>query len=474
MSMSGTYKPLMTRLLGSARCMAQATDDGAAQPAITEDDAYAIGVDAYTYAFPMVLMELTRRVSTNVAQPDVTAQHAPMNQFVHLSKLADAAFTDVVRPNADTLYSLLWYDVSDEPLIVSTPAVADRYFVLPIMDMWTDVFATLGTRTTGHAAAEFALVAPNWQGTLPAGMRKIVSPTDIGWIIGRTQVNGPDDMPNVHRIQQQLKAVPLSRHGQSDTAPLGPVDDAIDMKTPPVDQATQLDPATFFSMFAELLERNPPHAADYAMLLRMERIGLVPGKRFDLASADPAVQRALTRAAPDAHARMLAQGRALRIVRDGWSRAASMIGIYGSDYLTRAYVAFRGLGALPPEEALYPSLVADSDGQPLDGESRYVLHFDQGQTPPADAFWSLSMYGPDQFFVDNPINRYAIGDRDPLVFNADGSLDLYIQHPSPGKDHESNWLPAPTGKLDMTLRIYLPRTEATDGRWKLPVLKRVS
>ncbi|WP_246327223.1 DUF1254 domain-containing protein [Burkholderia guangdongensis] len=448
-----------------------------AQPAISEDDAYAIGIDAYTYAYPMVLMEMTRRISTNAAAPDEVAQHAPMNQFVHMPRLVDATFTDVVRPNADTLYSLLWYDVGQEPLIVSTPTVADRYFVLPIMDLWTDVFATLGTRTTGHQGIEFALVGPRWQGTLPAGMRKIVSPTDVGWMIGRTQVNGPADLPAVRDIQRQLKAAPLSRHGRPDAPPDGrpgsAVDAAIDMRTPPVDQTANLDPAAFFSIFAELLDRNPPHAADYAMLLRMERIGLVPGKRFDFAGADPAVRRALMRAAPDAYQRMIAQGRALRIVRDGWSKSASMIGIYGSDYLTRAYVAFRGLGALPPDEAVYPSLVADGDNQPLTGASRYVLHFDAGQTPPVDAFWSLTMYGPDQFFVDNPIDRYAIGDRDALAFNADGSLDLYIQHDSPGKDHEPNWLPAPTGPLDMTMRLYLPRAQASDGRWQLPKLKRL-
>ena len=139
-----------------------------------------------------------------------------------------------------------------------------------------------------------------------------------------------------------------------------------------------------------------------------------------------------------------------------------------------AFIAYAGLGALPPEEAIYPSGLADMEGQPLNGASRYVLHFDQSQLPPMDAFWSLTMYGADQFFVDNPIHRYAIGDRDPLAYNADGSLDLYIQHASPGADKESNWLPAPAeGSLSMSLRLYLPRAEALDGRWTPPAIRRV-
>jgi len=443
-----------------------------ARAAVTEDEAYEIGVEAYTYAYPMVLMELTRRVATNVAEPDGARLRAPMNRFAHAQAYPDANFKDVVRPNADTLYSMLWFDVGGEPLVLTLPDTGARYHVIPIMDLWTDVFATLGSRTTGDAGGTFALVGPHWKGTLPQGVREIVSPTEVGWIIGRIQTNGASDYAHVHQLQAGFKAVPLSAWGKPYAEPAGRADPAVDM-SPPVEQAARLDPGAFFALFAELMKRNPPHAADYAVLLRMERVGLVAGRSFALEQAPEPVRRALTRAAPDALKRVLEHGRSRYVRREGWSMPLGMIGIYGSDYLLRAFIAYAGLGALPPQEAIYPSCLADQSGQPLTGAARYVLHFDKAQLPPAKAFWSLTMYGADQFFVDNPINRYAIGDRDKLAFNADGSLDLYIQRESPGKDKEANWLPAAAGPFSMNLRLYLPKAEATDGRWAPPAVKRV-
>ncbi len=445
----------------------------AAPPAISEDEAYEIGVEAYTFAYPLVLMETTRRVTTNVARPEPERLRAPMNQFAHAPSFPDATFKDVVRPNADTLYSMLWFDIGKEPLVFSMPDTAGRYYVLPAMDLWTDVFATLGSRTTGTGAGEFVLVGPRWKGTPPRGMRVIVSPTDVGWVIGRTQTNGAADYASVHMIQAGFKAVPLGQRGKAYTPAPGKVDGAIDMKTPPVDQVANMEPAAFFALFAQSMQANPPHAADYPVLLRMERLGIVPGKRFALRDAAPAVQQGLARAAPAALKRIKEIGPQLRPRRNGWVVSTVMIGSYGVDYLMRAFVAYAGLGALPPDEAIYPSTGTDADGKPLSGADKYVLHFDKEQLPPANAFWSLTMYGADQFFVDNPMNRYAIGDRDKLAFNADGSLDLHIQRESPGKEKESNWLPAPDGRFTMNLRLYLPTAEARDGRWVPPAVKRV-
>lgn len=441
-----------------------------AAPPISEDEAYAVGIDAYTYAYPLVLMEMTRRVSTNVAAPGV--MRAPLNHFAHMQTYPDADFKDVVRPNADTIYSSLWFDLGKEPLILTLPDTAGRYHVIPLYDMWTDVFATLGSRTTGTGGGHFALVGPHWKGTLPKGVRAIKSPTDAGWIIGRIQTNGAADYGNVHKLQDGLIATPLSAWGKAPSSAKTIIDPAVDMKTPPVDQVAKLDPAAFFSLFAELMKRNPPHAADYPILLRMERLGIVPGQSFDLTKADPAVRNALTRAAADGYKRILERRRTFAIPRNGWMTASGMIGTYGNDYLLRALIGFAGLGALPPEEAIYPMTAVDGDGKLLTGASRYVLHFNKDDIPPADAFWSLTMYGPDQFFVANPINRFAIGDRDKLAFNADGSLDLYIQHDSPGAEKESNWLPAPAGGFSMNLRLYLPRPQANDGRWIPPAVKR--
>ncbi|MFT3779126.1 MAG: DUF1254 domain-containing protein [Ottowia sp.] len=445
-----------------------------ASPTLTEDEAYEVGVEAYTYAYPLVLMEMTNRVTTNVARPDSASLRAPYNQLVHATAFPDADFKDVVRANADTLYSMVRYDVSQEPLIVTVPDAGGRYFSLTLMDMWTDAYASVGTRTTGTATGHFAIAVPGWRGALPAGVRRIDSPTPHGWLTGRIQTNGAADYATVHRLQSGMQAVPLSVFGQAWTPPAGRVDPSIDMATPPVEQVKQLGPGAYFALAAELLGKHPPHAADYAVLLRMERLGLVPGQRFDLARADAAVQRALERAAPDAFQSFVGRGRSRYVPRNGWNMAVARIGSYGEDYLLRAFIAFAGLGALPPEEAIYPSGFMDVEGRPLDGAAhRYVLHFGKDEIPPAKAFWSLSMYGADQFFAANPIGRYAIGDRDPLRYNADGSLDLYIQHESPGQDKEANWLPAPAGPFSMNLRLYLPRPEVTDGRWLPPGLARL-
>ncbi|MFT3818975.1 MAG: DUF1254 domain-containing protein [Rubrivivax sp.] len=441
---------------------------------LTEQEAHAFGVEAYTYAYPAVLMEMTRRVRSNAVEPNTATRRTPMNRFAHAQAYAGVDARDVVRPNADTLYSSLWYDVGDEPLVFTLPDMGDRYHVIPFMDMWTDVFAMLGTRTTGNGGGSYALVGPRWKGTLPQGVRAIVSPTDVGYVIGRIQANGPSDYANVHKLQAGLKAVPLSGWGDPAyvSAP-GRVDPTIDMVTPAPEQTARLDAAAFFATFAEVMKRNPPNATDYAVVLRMERLGLVVGQSFDLTQADPAVQRALARAVPDAYQRIQNRVRGFGAPVDGWLSTASKIGVYGNDYLLRAFIAYAGLGALPTEEALYPMVVTDGEGKPFTGAARYVLHFDKDRIPPADAFWSLTMYGADQFFIANPINRYAIGDRDPLAFNGDGSLDLYIQHESPGKDKQANWLPAPAGPFSMNLRLYVPRAAALEGSWTPPPIRRL-
>lgn len=437
---------------------------------LTPEQAYAIGVEAYTYAYPMVLMEITRKVATSTADAD--QMRAPINRFAHRKTFPDASFKDVVRPNADTLYSSLWFDVEREPLVLTLPDTADRYHVIPLMDMWTDVFASLGTRTTGNGGGSYAIVGPDWTGTLPEGVGLVRSPTNVGWIIGRFQTNGPADYPNVHRLQAGLTAVPLSSWGVAPAAKTAASAPANAVGLPPVVQVARMEPAQFFALFAELLKRNPPHASDYAMVRRMERLGLVVGKSFDLSATSPVVQQALTRAAKDGYQRIVNRRSAMRPAATGWMAIGTSLGVYGNDYLQRAFVAYAGLGALPPEEAIYPMAAFDGEGKPLNGSSRYVIRFEKDQIPPADAFWSLTMYGEDQFFVANPLQRFALGDRDKLKFSPDGSLDVYVQAASPGPDKESNWLPAPPGAFTMNMRLYLPRPQALDGRWAPPVIRR--
>ena len=441
--------------------------------ALPSDEVGDVAVSAYIYAYPLIIMETTRRVSTNVADTSHFGK-APMNQFGNLPAFPDASFTDVVRPNADTLYSIMWCDVSQEPLLISVPDSGGRYYLLPMLDMWTDVFESTGKRTTGTNAQLLAIAGPRWQGDLPAGAKLIHSPTAIGWIIGRTQTNGKADYDAVHKFQAGLTATPLSQWGKSYKPPSGAINPDWDMKTPPTDQVENMSPAAYFSLFTELTKLNPPHANDYPILNQMRRMGIEPGKPFAFQNASPEIQRALTEAGPAALKKIKAQFLRAGTANAGWRTNFSAVGTYGADYLSRAGVAYAGLGANTIEDAVYPTAIADADGKPFSSDNRYVLHFDKGQIPPVHGFWSLTMYNDKQAFAANPIDRYAIGDRDKLSFNPDGSLDLYIQRDTPGKDKESNWLPAPaSGPFTMNMRLYWPKPGALDRSWGPPGVKRM-
>jgi hypothetical protein len=438
--------------------------------AVAADRTREIGVEAYIYSYPLVLMEITRRVSTNVET--AKGLHAPMNQFAHLRAYPDHSFREVVRPNADTLYSILWYDVLKEPQVLSIAGTGGRYFMLPILDMWTDVIATPGSRTTGTGAAEYVIVGPNWQGTPPKDVEVIRSTTNMGWIIGRTQTNGEADYENVHKMQDGYKITPLSQWGKSTKIPEKiPVNTSWDMKTPPPVQVANMSAETYFELFADLLINNPPHELDWNMVKLLEQINIVPGKEFSFSALPPDKQKALEQAMVDAQ-KLILQKKTGDFI-DGWGVSREIMGNYGTSYLQRAYIALIGLGANVPEDAVYPMSAVDSDGRPFNGSHSYVMHFSKEQLPPVKGFWSLSMYDHEMYFIDNPIRRYAIGDRDKLQFNDDGSLDIYIQHKSPGKDKESNWLPAASGDFDLVLRAYWPMLSVLTGDWNPPPVKRL-
>lgn len=438
---------------------------------VSPERCYEIGVDAYIYAYPMVVMEITRRVTTNVESP--TGVLGPVNHFAHVRTFPDHTFREVVRPNADTLYSSLWFDVSKEPLVITAPDTGNRYYMLPMMDMWTDVFAAPGNRTSGTKAAGFAIVGPEWKGSLSGGLQEIRSPTSIGWIIGRTNTKGPADYPNVHRIQDGFTATPLSQWGKSRTTPAkARVNPGWDMKTPPPMQVAKMSAAEYFELFADLLKDNPPHEMDWNIVTQLEQIGIVAGEDLDFSRLAPETQAALERSVSDAQERIKGAGHHFGDFVDGWQVARDGMGTYGASYLARAFVAMIGLGANLPEDAVYPMSHTDAEGTPYNGSHRYRIHFDKGQIPPVRAFWSLSVYDAEGYFAENPINRYAIGDRDKLSFNDDGSLDLYLQHESPGNDMASNWLPVPADDFNLILRLYWPNSEILTGAWNPPPVKR--
>ncbi len=441
-------------------------------------DEFASAVEAYIYAYPLVTMEITRRVITNVAETEGT--RGPMGHIIKLRRYPDAKFRDVTAPNADTLYTTAFFDVGDEPWVVSLPDLNDRYALFPMLDGWTTVFDVPGKRTTGTGAQTFVVTGPGWEGALPEGVKQYKSPTSIVWLLGRIYCTGtPEDYAEVHKLQDEVKLYPLSAWGKDWTAPNGKVDPAIDMKTAVREQVNKMDAVEYFTLFAELLKRNPPTDADAPMVAKLAELGIVPGRDFDKTKFDPAFAK---RVPEVGFARIMmhfkfSDGDVQDI--DGWG-FTTKTGIYGTNYLQRALITAIGLGANRPQDAIYPTSLKSDSGvikRAYDGSEKYVLTFKKGLTPPVSGFWSLTMYDAEYFFVDNPLNRYSISARQPLKANADGSIDLLIQHESPGPDMESNWLPAPQGKFILMMRLYWPdegNPSIIDGSWTIPPVKKVS
>jgi hypothetical protein len=455
-----------------ALCASHASAQQPATP-LSADEATAIATDAYVYGYPLVTMEYTRRVLTNLAEPTQTG--APMGQLVRLRAYPDASFRSVTAPNADTLYTTGWVDLSKEPYVLSLPDAHGRYYLMPMLDGWTDVFQVPGKRTTGTGPQTYAITGPNWTGTLPAGVTQYKSPTAMVWILGRIYCTGtPADYTAVHKMQDEISLVPLSSYGKPYTPPPGTVDPSIDVKTAPREQVNALDVTAYFNLMAQLMRDNPPTAEDAPMVARIAKIGIVPGQPFDITKLSPDAQQAL-KAVPKA-----AGGKIMGYFKDAGKNENGFVfstktGIYGTDYLNRAFVTAIGLGANRPQDAVYPTSEVDADGKPYSGANKYVMHFDKGKLPPVNGFWSLTMYNAQYFFVDNPLNRYSISARNKLKHNADGSVDLYLQHESPGKEKESNWLPAPSEKFILMLRMYWPKEtlpSILDGTWTIPGVKQ--
>ena len=439
---------------------------------ITPEAAHAIGVDAYLYFYPLVTMDITRKQSVNI-EPGKEVGKGPMNMFVNVPTYPPVDYKVVVRPNFDTLYSVAWLDLTKDAQVVSAPDTDGRFYLLPMLDMWSDVFASPGWRTTGTKAANFLVTPPGWSGTVPEGFTRLAAPTPYVWVIGRTKTDGAADYPAVHKIQAGYKVTPLSRWGKAPEPVTVTIDPSVDTKTPPKTQVDTMPAEKYFTYAAELLKLHPPHATDQPIIAQLKRIGIEPGTSFDFARLDPAIKKALEGVPEEAQRLMTWKVATLARVVNGWSMNTDTMGVYGNYYLKRAMVAQLGLGANLPEDAIYPLNLSDDTGKPLDGANRYTLHFDKGATPPVNAFWSITLYDSDGFQVANVLNRFAVSSYMPFRTNADGSLDLYFQNESPGKAKEANWLPAPKGPFNVCMRLYGPKTEALTGSWNPPPVVRV-
>jgi hypothetical protein len=434
-------------------------------------DKIMLGAEAYLYGYPLVMMETTRIQSAKYIGPE--------NQLRMVRQFPNAQFKEVVRPNVDTLYTTAFISMKEGPWAFEMPANNKRYELMPFMDAWTNVFASPGTRTSGNQGGTYLLAGPEWNGQVPKGMTLLKSPTDMVWLIGRTQTNGTADFATVHELQNRLRltkwpqppdSLSASTDSKRDAQPSWQV--STEPSLTPVAQMKALNTTEFFNRLMKLMVSNPPSPEDAPLLARLAQLEIKPGQAVHLSGSN-ALSFSL--------GRWIANQRVMKALntkaQDGsWSYPPLNLGRYGTDYNTRAAVAMVGLGANLPEDAMYPNTVLDHQGQALNGKHRYRLHFAANALPPVKAFWSITAYGADEFLIDNPLQRFAIGDRDPLVFNADGSLDLWVQATPPSqKEAAANWLPVQMGApFLLNARLYWPEDKALNGQWKMPVVERLN
>ena len=427
-----------------------------------------LAAEVYIYAFPLILTDVARAVHT---------AREPYNTFEHRRTLVDASTASTVNPNADFLYSEAWLDLTKEPVVLSVPDPRGHYYLIALLDAWTNVAGSFGKRTMGSEKADLAIVGPRWKGTLPGGVAEVKSPTELAWLFGRFRPNDRNDLAAATKLQDQIKVVPLSQFGKrgGKAPPSGGGGASVDTKTPPRDQVTAMDATAFYSRLAALLPGNPPAKEDAPMVEKMKKLGVVAGQPFDMTKLDALTVASINAGAAQARDQIVKAGQSggSADIRNGW-KIDRDLGRWGVDYGKRAVEAWRGLGINAPEDAIFMQAVFDGGGHRLDGATgQYVLHFAKGATPPTDGFWSLSLYDMQQHFVPNPQNRHNIGSGDNLRSNPDGSLDIYIQNASPGAEQASNWLPAPKAPFNVILRVYWPKQDLIDGRWNPPGIRKL-
>ena len=417
--------------------------------------------DAYVYAFPLVLMDATRIFATNTEK--VITGKAPVNQLMHGAALADAQFRSVVTPNVDTIYSQVWYDLSEEPMVYELPET-DRFCKVQVLDGWTNTAAVL------DKAGAYAITLSTWEGELPDGVTRIDVPTSMAWSITRTVLSGEEDLPNVRAIQEKMKLMPLSNYISGDTyePPKGSYSE--ENNYVPVDEVLSMDPVTFFNKANELMVKNSPAAADGEMLERIAAVNVGPGMEFDTSVLTGDVAENWKTMLTEIRPKLVKEGQKFSKKLGQWNYFGEPIGDFHTEYAYRALVALAGLGANTVEVALYPKTEQDADGNALTGEKSYLLHFESCPQVLEGGFWSVTAYGDNDFLIDNPIDRYCINDRSGLKANDDGSIDVILSKDAP--EDTTNWLPTGDGGFHLYMRIYTPDMNTLET-WTAPVITEI-
>ena len=430
----------------------------AAADSETDENIWETVEDAYVYAFPLVLMDATETSATNTEEA-VTGK-APVNQFIHSVALANAQFRNVVTPNVDTIYSQVWYDLSEEPMVYELPET-DRFCKVQVLDGWTNTAAVL------DKAGAYAITLSTWEGELPEGVTRIDVPTSMAWSITRIVLSGEEDLPNVYAIQEKMKLMPLSDYISGDTyePPRGSYSEENDYI--PVDKVLSMDPITFFNKANELMVKNSPAAADKEMLEKIAAVNIGPGMEFDTSVLTGDVAENWKTMLTEIRLKLIKEGQKFSKKLGQWDYFGEPIGDFNTEYAYRALVALAGLGANTVEVALYPKIEQDADGNTLTGEKSYILHFESYPQVLEGGFWSVTAYGDDDFLIDNPIDRYCINDRSGLKANEDGSVDVILSKDAP--EDTTNWLPVGDGGFHLYMRIYTPDMDALDT-WTAPTI----
>ena len=444
--------------------------------AVSSKEASAIAEEAYVYAFPM--MESYRTMYVQAIDRTAPGYLGPFNRLTHTTELLGPDFKDIVRPNNDTMYSFAWLDLRSQPVVITVPEVRDRYFSVQLVDMFTHNLGYLGTRATGGEQGSYVIAGPQWQGTKPGDAKAVFrSESNFVYCIIRIEARGPDDVPAVRELQKGAQLTPMNVFLGRSRVP------AANGITFPAYDALKAKSAGFIDLFNFLLAQVAIVPEERALMDRFAKIGVRPGAQAASLGLTPELRdavgagvgqgiMALSEAAADPGK---LDGVTVRAAR-GWE---GVIGLFGSGapmrphYLARAVGAMVGLYGNDPAEAYYPVGSRDASGNPLDGSKhRYVMRFEKDEMPEVEAFWSMTMYSlPDQLMVENPIGRYSIGDRSRLQYAQDGSLTIYVQHESPGKKREGNWLPAPDGPFSLQFRMYLPKPETLDPLYLPPPIR---
>ncbi len=438
--------------------------------AVSPAEARAIAKEAYVYGYPMVdNYRIQYAYFVDTKNPEFKA---PYNQLFNIPRVFTPEDKAIQTPNSDTPYSWIGLDLRSEPIVFTVPPIEKgRYWSLQLIDLYTHNFDYLGTRTTGNGGGSFMIAGPGWKGDKPKGITKVIrSETSIASAQFRTQLFNPADLDNVKRVQNQYIVQPLSAFlGKAAPKPAPPIDFIVPLSAEA--QRTSLD---FYSQLNFLLQFAPAAPSEKALMARFAKLGVGAGKTFDAKTLSPEMMKAIEQGMADAWADF---NGVVSQVNTGQLASGDLFGTRAylkNNYLYRMAGAALGIYGNSKEEAMYPAYYVDANGQKLDGAQRYSLRFAPGQLPPVNAFWSMTMYEqPSSLLVPNPLNRYLLNSTMLPTFkrDADGGLTLLIQNESPGKDAEANWLPAPKGPFSVIMRLYLPKSEALEGRWKAPAVK---